>query len=41
MHQPTIILVRINLFFSFVITLTPDFLGTTWVGFTYLLLEIG
>jgi hypothetical protein len=29
-RQPVMVLVGINSFFSFVTTVTPDFLGTTW-----------
>ena len=39
MRQLVIVRVGINSFFSFVITVTPDFLGTTWVGLTHLLSE--
>jgi hypothetical protein len=41
MRQLVIIIVEINSFFLFVITVTPNFLGVTWVGLTYLLSEIG
>jgi len=36
-----IVLVRISSLFSFLITVIPPFLGTTWIGLTHALSEIG